>query len=542
MHITAFIIFLSKGYGEGTRFTVCQKQMNQNEIKKTSIKKWIWFIGIILLIYLASKLLDIDAGYFFKRADHLTDIVSKMFPPEWDYISKIIEPVISTLQMSVAGTVMGSFFALLFAPLCANVVGFPVWIRGILKLIIQVMRSFPALILALSATFVFGLGTFAGTAALTVYTFAIMTRLTYEDAESMGQRTYMAIRNMGVGRYKAFMRGILPDILPSYLTNALYMLESNVRQSAILGYVGAGGIGLMINEKVSWREYGKVGMILILLYVVVCAIEGLSQFLTEVVRNEKKLPKNGKKLIVIVLTVIFLYCIIMQSPPDFSHTSLTVIKNMLMGFVCPDFSFITDMSTSGLLYLLLETVCISFLGTLLGAVISIPLSLLNTSKLMPRPISLIFRLAVMAVRAVPFVIYGIIFVRVTGQGAFTGVLTMTVCSIGLLTKRFTQSIDALDLRSYNALRSMGITSFKRIRYCLLPQLGPQFASVILYRFDVNIREASVLGLVGAGGIGTPLIFAMNHYDWATAGAISWGLIMIVWVIDFCSVRLRSRLQ
>ena len=121
-------------------------------------------------------------------------------------------------------------------------------------------------------------------------------------------------------------------------------------------------------------------------------------------------------------------------------------------------------------------------------------------------------------------------------------LTMTVCSIGLLTKRFTQSIDALDLRSYNALRSMGITSFKRIRYCLLPQLGPQFASVILYRFDVNIREASVLGLVGAGGIGTPLIFAMNHYDWATAGAISWGLIMIVWVIDFCSVRLRSRLQ
>ncbi len=516
--------------------------MDQNKIPKTSIKKWIWFAGILLLVCLASKLLDIDAGYFFKRADHLTDIVGKMFPPEWDFIFKIIEPVISTLQMSVTGTVMGSFFALICAPLCANIVGFPAGIRGLFKLIIQILRSFPALILALSATFVFGLGTFAGTAALTLYTFAIMTRLTYEDAESMGRRTYMAIRNMGVGRYKAFMRGILPDILPSYLANALYMLESNVRQSAILGYVGAGGIGLLINEKVSWREYGKVGMILVVLYIVVCVIEGLSQFLTAIVKNEKEMSRTGKKMIAVILAAAFLYCIIMQSPPDFSHTSWTVIKNMMLGFVHPDFAFITDMSRSGLLYLLLETVCISFLGTLLGAVISLPLSLLNTSKLMPRPISIVFRFIVMAVRAVPFVIYGIIFVRVTGQGAFTGVLTMMVCSIGLLTKRFTQSVDALDLRSYNALKSMGITSFKRIRYSLLPQLGPQFASAALYRFDVNIREASVLGLVGAGGIGTPLIFAMNHYDWATAGAISWGLIIIVWIIDFCSVRLRSRLQ
>ena len=87
---------------------------------------------------------------------------------------------------------------------------------------------------------------------------------------------------------------------------------------------------------------------------------------------------------------------------------------------------------------------------------------------------------------------------------------------------------------------MGTSWFGSVRYGLMPQLGPAYVSAVLYRFDVNIREASILGLAGAGGIGAPLIFAMNHYDWATAGAISVGLIVIVWLIDILSVSLRRK--
>ena len=85
---------------------------------------------------------------------------------------------------------------------------------------------------------------------------------------------------------------------------------------------------------------------------------------------------------------------------------------------------------------------------------------------------------------------------------------------------------------------LGIPLLLRIRYAVLPQIIPAFASAVLYRFDVNIREASVLGLVGAGGIGAPLIFAMNHYAWNEAGAIALGLIILVWVIDLLSAALR----
>ena len=142
-----------------------------------------------------------------------------------------------------------------------------------------------------------------------------------------------------------------------------------------------------------------------------------------------------------------------------------------------------------------------------------------------------------AIRSIPFLIYGLIFIRVSGPGAFTGVLTLAMCSIGLLTKRFTECLDMLDPGPYRALIAMGVSPLAAIRHAVLPQIAPVFGSAVLYRFDVNIREASVLGLVGAGGIGAPLIFAMNKYDWSRAGAILLGLILLVWMVDVVSGKL-----
>lgn len=86
---------------------------------------------------------------------------------------------------------------------------------------------------------------------------------------------------MGATRLKAFIGAIMPQILPSYLSICLYSLEINIRNAAILGYVGAGGIGLILNEKLGWREYDKVGMILVMLFVTVVIIENLSKYFRE---------------------------------------------------------------------------------------------------------------------------------------------------------------------------------------------------------------------------------------------------------------------
>ena len=501
-------------------------------------KRLVSVLIFCLLFFAAAQFTGCSPALFWARRSHLTDLLSAMLPPEWGYAPRLLAPLLATLQMSVTGTALGAFFALLLAPFCTEALHTPRPLRVLLRLLIQVLRSFPALILALLATFLFGLGAFSGAVAITVYTFAILTRLTYEDIETADLTAYRALCAMGATPARAYWRAVVPGIAPSYFSNVLYLLETNVRHSSILGYVGAGGIGLLLNEKISWLEYGKVGMILFCLFLTVCAIEALSRFLSQIIREERRLSAAQKRALWLSAAVLILLCTLSLQPPDFSHTGPRTVRAMVSGLLHPDWTFFFEMDAGGLGYLLLETVCIALVGTCLGVVLAVPLSFLGTARLVPKPIALLFRVAVMLIRSVPFLIYGLIFIRITGPGAFTGVLTLGVCSVGLLSKRFTEAIEALDFRAYHALEAMGVPLLLRIRYAVLPQMLPAFASAVLYRFDVNIREASVLGLVGAGGIGAPLIFAMNHYNWPEAGAIALGLILLVWVIDRLSAAVR----
>ena len=466
--------------------------MNKRSIINNA-KRWAVPISFLFLFFLAARFTGCDLAAFWKRRSHLTDLVADMIPPDFSYIRKILLPLFYTIQMSVTGTVLGAFFAIAAAPFAAANLKFPAALRRILRILIQVLRSFPALILALTATFLFGLGTFAGTFAITLYTFAIMTKLTYEDISAADPKPYLALCSMGVSRFQAYVHAVIPDIAPGFLTNALYLLEANVRHSSILGYVGAGGIGLLLNEKISWLEFDKVGMILLMLFLTVCAIEYFSRYLASLVRGERRIKKEHARLLVLFLAAVFVICTVTLSPPDFSRTSPQTLRNMLDGFLHPDWSFFFSTGKDGLFYLLLETVCIAFIGTVIGAVLSIPLAFLNTRRFVPAPVCFLFNLLIMGIRSVPFLVYGLIFIRVSGPGAFTGVLTLAVCSIGLLTKRFTESLDALDMRPYHALLAMGVRPLPAICHSVLPQLKPVFTSIVLYRFDVNIREASVLG-------------------------------------------------
>ena len=214
---------------------------------------------------------------------------------------------------------------------------------------------------------------------------------------------------------------------------------------------------------------------------------------------------------------------------DTTGSGAGVAKNILLGIFHPDTKLLFNFTNSGVLYLLLETLCIAFLGTIVGAVISVPLSFISASNLMPRPIAVAGRLAIAAIRTVPAFIYGLMFIRVTGPGPFAGLLTMSLCSIGMVSK-ILESLDAA-----------GCTTFQKIRYGILPQLFPDFMSTLIYRFDMNLRDATVLGLVGAGGIGAPLIFAMSSYRWNEVGAILLGLIILVMIIEWISSKIRTKL-
>ena len=133
----------------------------------------------------------------------------------------------------------------------------------------------------------------------------------------------------------------------------------------------------------------------------------------------------------------------------------------------------------------------------------------------------------MAIRTIPVFIYGLMFIRVTGPGPFAGLLTMAVSSIGMLSKMFIETIEDLDPHIIESLDAAGCTVFQKIRYGIIPQLAADFGSTLIYRFDMNLRDATVLGLVGAGGMGAPLLFAMSSYRWGQVGSILAGLVILV---------------
>ena len=122
-------------------------------------------------------------------------------------------------------------------------------------------------------------GGMSGTVAIAVFTFAYVGKQLYELIETVDMGAYEAMEAMGAGRAQAFLAAIQSQVLPAYLSVCLFCFEGNVRYAAILGYVGAGGLGLILNEKIGWREYDSVGMILVVLFGTVLLIEALSHYI-----------------------------------------------------------------------------------------------------------------------------------------------------------------------------------------------------------------------------------------------------------------------
>ena len=204
---------------------------------------------MLFIIIFCFAVTGFDMNVIIKRGGQAVLFIKRMFPPDTGYCGKIIEPLIKTVQMSIAGTFTGAVFGLFTAFLYAgNLIKKP-YVRIAVRVAVQCVRTIPVLILALVATFIWGLGAAAGTIAIAVSTWAVMARIGGEDIEGLSMKPYEAVSATGAGKFKAFSRTVIVELLPGYLSNLLYVLEANIRHAAILGYVGAGGIGLFLTRK-----------------------------------------------------------------------------------------------------------------------------------------------------------------------------------------------------------------------------------------------------------------------------------------------------
>lgn len=238
-------------------------------------------IGLIVAVVFAGKITGFDFGKLFSRGNEFFVILKNMFPPDFSFASNVFPPLVETIKMSLLGSIIGSFIAIPFAIVSSVNINKSKVVLAIVRVLLSITRTLPTLIIALVATYIFGLGTFAGTVAITIFTFGIVVKMMYEKIETVDMGAFEAMEASGATKLRAFMGAVMPQILPTYFSTCLYSLEINVRYAAILGYVGAGGIGLILNEKIGWREYDKVGMILVMLFITVVIIENLSKYARE---------------------------------------------------------------------------------------------------------------------------------------------------------------------------------------------------------------------------------------------------------------------
>lgn len=190
--------------------------------------------------------------------------------------------------------------------------------------------------------------------------------------------------------------------------------------------------------------------------------------------------------------------------------------------------------------LLLDTLLIAYVGTVLGAASALLLSFPAAATLAPRWVVGISRRVLEVARTVPTLVFALIFVYAFGLGAFAGVLAVAVHSMGALGKLFAEVHENADLRPVEAVRAAGGTWSQAMRYGVLPQSLPGVLSYGLLRFEINVREASVLGIVGAGGIGEELYLAVRQFEYPDISAILLLILLTVVLIDLVCSRLRHR--
>jgi len=212
--------------------------------------------------------------------------------------------------------------------------------------------------------------------------------------------------------------------------------------------------------------------------------------------------------------------------------------NILKRMWPPDFATEID---RGVIGKVLESVYIAWIGTVIGAVVSLPLAFLAASNVSPKIIRLPVRQLFNAIRAVPELIVAMIILGVTGLGPWAGALAIGIHSIGTLGKLSSEAIESIDPGPIEAVEATGGRWISAMRWAVFPQVLPTVVSYWLFRFEINVRASAVLGMIGAGGVGSELVSQLNFRNFPEVGAVLFVTVVAVISIDTLSSMVRRRI-
>lgn len=259
-------------------------KLEQKEIfnKRLSKRAWIvwgsWFFTIFFGVYCWGVMTEDTLWIFVNDAPtQAADLISRMFPPKWEYVHRLYRALWDTLNIATLGTLLGIIMAFPIAFLAArNTTPSKIFIRPIALFIIAASRSINSLIWALLLVSILGPGILAGIIAIALRSIGFVAKLLYEGIEEINPTSVEALEATGASRKQVINYAILPQILPAFLGISIFRWDINIRESSILGLVGAGGIGLYLSSSLNTLAWPQVTLIIILILATVVVSESIS--------------------------------------------------------------------------------------------------------------------------------------------------------------------------------------------------------------------------------------------------------------------------
>lgn len=244
--------------------------------QKLNWRKWALTAVLLVALVWSAFITDAHLGLFFTNFSQFTELFVEMAHVDWAYTGYTLEPMLQTIKMSIIGTLLGSALAFPYALLVSRNIVTNKVVVGVFRFILNIVRTIPDLMLAALFVAVVGIGPVAGIFALTIFTFGMVSKLFYEAIETIDPGPLEALRAAGGNRIEIIRFAVFPQIANYFVSYVLYAFEINVRASTVLGYMGAGGIGVYLQQALSMFRYDRVGVIVLVIFVVVLAIDYVS--------------------------------------------------------------------------------------------------------------------------------------------------------------------------------------------------------------------------------------------------------------------------
>jgi phosphonate transport system permease protein len=454
--------------------------------------------------------------------DQLARMFAPFFHPDLtlSYILALLPPMLSTLGLALGAMTLAFLLSIPFATLIA--IRVPGW--RLFSTLLAVVRAIPDLTMAILCVILFGIGTGAAVVALAIYYTATVTRVFANLIETAPERPVEALRATGASALQTACFAQLPLSRDDLLSYGAFAFECCLRSAVIVGAVGGGGIGAELIGSLAGFDFQHASTQIILLVVVIIGLDHAATWLR---RHHRLLGL----LVPFGLVAAWYY------GPDFIAPSHAIET---LGEMFPP--KLDAAALAALPGLIGQTLAIAFSSTLAAALLAVAAGLAASHSLSPLLIRVAVRRLLDLFRAIPEVVWGLVLVAVAGVGPVAGALALGLHSFGSLGRVFADAIDDVPERPRQAIAATGASSLVVAFYASLPLARNVMATHVLARLEWNLRMATVLGMIGAGGVGQALYEAQQLFFYPQV--VSYVLVTAVLVLtaDHLGGALRRRLR